>query len=1019
MSSFFLRRPVLACVLNLMIILSGYWGYTHLGVREYPAIESPLITVNMNYKGASPEVIESSITQIAEEALAGVEGLKLITATSKQGQSKLSLEFMPSINPSQAAADVRDLLDRVRSRFPKDMDDYSIAKADLDGSPLLRVAFWSDQLSDTEISDYLNRFVKNRFFTLEGVADVSILGERTPSLLISLDPLKLAARGITLSEIENAIKTQHIQYPAGQIQSKDRDIQLQVNGTLKTPEDFENIIIRQNQLNRVLLKDVAIVRFQAEKARVFARIDGHSALQINLIPQVTADTIAISNAVKKLLPQIEKELPKGLYMRNAFDSTLFVRTALDNLWHTIAETIVLVALVTWLFLRSFKATLIPMLTIPVSLMGTFSILLCLGYSLNLLTLLALVLAVGLVVDDAIVVMESIEQEREKGLNPWQAAIEGLKKVIVPVLTMTLTLIAVYLPLMLIEGRTGKLFAEFAVALSAAVLLSGVTAVTLTPLLCYWMLPNSSHKTGDENTINENSWGEKFTKGFAFSGKAPLFTFGFVALCCWGGYVGLTLLKTELAPSEDRGLVLYSVKAAEGVSPSALLEVNKAIEEKLNDIPEIDYILTIAGMTDPNESRIFIPLKPWDQRTRTEKQIITDLDRITSLTGGQITQMPVAALSQNGFSKPVQYVLQGNLEWSDLHKVAQTIVEKAKSNKGLKGVDLDLKITTPQINIHINRQKTAFLGISVDDIARTLGTYYGTRLVDYYPYKDRQYRIVMKIKGDSLKDAQSLETIYIHSDKGKMIPLSDVVIFENSVVARKLARYDRMRSVTISAGLSENYTLGEAIKWFNDTVTPTLNTGLQANWSGPSQDFLESQSDMNGVFIMALGVIYLLLAALFNRWKGPLVIMLTVPFSLMGGIWILWMAGVTLNVYSQIGLLTLVGLITKHGVLIIDAAEAFRHKTSKIKEISSYEAVSMALKERLRPILMTTVAMVVGAVPLMFASGAGAMARQSIGIVLVGGLSLGTVGVLVLISGLYCLFFRDKKLPSFNTAKNHE
>lgn len=1011
LSEISIKRPVLATVMSLLLMLVGVIAYDRLSVREYPNIDVPTVSVVTTYTGANASIIESQVTNVLEDSLSGIEGIDFMTSSSSTGKSQITINFKLDRDADNAASDVRDRVGRVRGRLPDDIDEPIVAKVEANAQPIMYLAFSSPNHSPLEMTDFADRLVKDRLQTAPGVAEVRIFGERRYAMRIWLDKARMAAFGVTTTDIANAIRSQNLEVPSGTIKSSNREFTLLAQTDLQTPEEFEQVILRNNDGYLVRVKDVARVRIDAENDRGTVRFNGKTAVAMGVVKQSVANPLDVSGSVRTMIPEIEAILPAGMKVQVAYDSSIFIDRSIKAVYATIAEAVVLVILVIFIFLRSLRATLIPLVTIPVSLIGAFIFMYVLGYSINTLTLLAMVMAIGLVVDDAIVMLENIYRHIEQGMHPIQAAFKGSKEIGFAVIAMTITLAAVFTPLAFTEGRTGKLFAEFALTLAGAVLVSGFVALTLSPMMCSRILKHENHG-------KFYLWGEKVLDGmgdlYRRSLKWTLKARPVVLLvglgCLVGLYFSFNSLNSELSPVEDRGTIIGFGIGPEGSTTEFLDKYSRQIEGVFSKVPEIERYFVITGLF-PTESNVisFAGMKDWEERERSAQEVAGSLRG--PMFGGipGIMSFPItpASLGQSPIARPVELVVQSTANFEDLQKLIGAVMGKVYASGKLVNPDVDLKLNKPQINLKINRDKAAAVGVSIADVTSTLETLLGGRTITRYKDGNEQYDVIAKVADVDRATPSSLSSIYVRSSSGQMIQLSNLVTLVETVAPKELNHFNKLRAATIKASLAPGLTQGDALVWLRDTVEETAKEmgiqGIQYDYSGQAREYMESGDSLMITFILALGFIYLVLAAQFESFRSPMVIMLTVPLAILGALLTMQLTGGTLNVYSQIGLITLIGLITKHGILMTEFANQLREEGKE-----KFDAIVEASVLRLRPILMTTGAMVLGNLPLALATGAGAESRQAIGWVIVGGLTFGTLLTLYVVPTVYTYIVQ--KLP---------
>ncbi|WP_114860171.1 efflux RND transporter permease subunit [Azospirillum brasilense] len=1028
LSDISIRRPVLATVMSLALMLIGIVSYQRLSVREYPKIDEPVVTVETTYKGASAEIIESQVTQILEDSLSGIEGIDVMSSISRAEKSQITLRFRLDRNVDTAASDVRDRVGRVRAQLPNEIDEPVIAKVEADAQPIIYLAFSSDRHSPLDVTDFADRYVKDRLQNLPGVAQVRIFGERRFAMRLWLDPQRMAAYRVTPQDVENALRKQNVEIPAGRVESKAREFTVVSETDLRTPEEFDRIILRDDGGYLVRLKDVGRAELGARDERVSARFNGRGAVAIGVVKQSTANPLDVSKAVNEALPKIRAALPEGMGVDVGYDSSVFIAKSIDAVFSTIFEAIVLVVLVIFVFLRSFRATLVPLVTIPVSLIGGFALMYAFGFSVNTLTLLSMVLAIGLVVDDAIVMLENIYRHIEEGVPPFQAALQGSKEIGFAVIAMTITLAAVYAPIGFMTGRTGRLFSEFALTLAGAVIVSGFVALTLSPMMCSKLLKHQTKHNALYNAIERllNGLTNGYRAVLRLSLKARPLVLLVGAVVAGLSYTLFTGLKSELAPVEDRGTIVGIAIAPEGSTLDYTESYAKRMEDLFRQIPIVEKFFVVVGFPVVNQGISFVRLIDWDERDVKQQAITAQLfPKMFGIPGilAFVTNPP--SLGQSPVDKPVNFVIQSSLPYDELQKMVDGLMAEARKFPGLTNLDTDLKLNKPELRITIDRDKAADLGVDVETVGRTLETLLGGRQVTRFKKEGKQYDVVVQVGDLDRRNPDDIASIYVRgtptaaaeagvaTSAGAMISLANLVRIEERVAPKELNHFNKLRSVTITATLAPGTSLGEALGYLQDVANRVLPATAQTDYAGQSREFRESATGLYFVFVLALAFIYLVLAAQFESFIDPFVIMLTVPLSMTGALAALHFTGGTMNVYSQIGLVTLVGLITKHGILIVEFANQLQREGVDIRK-----AVEEAAVLRLRPILMTTGAMVLGAVPLANAHGAGAESRQAIGAVIVGGMLLGTFLTLFVVPTVYSYIARKKPLPAVDGSAGH-
>jgi len=1001
-----IKRPVLATVMSLIILLLGVVSFERLTVREYPNIDEPTVSVTTVYQGASPDIIETEVTTIIEDSLSGIEGIKTITSASAQERSQISIVFKMERNADDAAAEVRDRVGRIRADLPLDIEEPIIAKVEADASPILYMAFSSDRHSNEEITDYVERYVTNQVETIPGVAEAQVLGARKYSMRIWLDPTRMAAQNVTTQEVEDAIRTQNIEVPGGRMESSAREFTILTDTSLSTAAEFENIVVRKSGAALVRLKDVGRTEIGPQSVRQSLRYNGGNAVALGLVKQSVANPLDISKSLRAMMPELQGSLPEGMQTKIVYDSSIFIERSIENVFSSITEAVLLVLLIIFVFLRSFRSTLIPLVTIPVSLIGTFTLMWAFGFSINTLSLLAMVLAVGLVVDDAIVVLENVHRHIEKGLTPRQASIKGMQEIGFAVILMTLTLAAVYVPVAMMEGRTGKLFTEFALTLAGAVMVSGFVALTLTPMMCARMLRHQAHHNKLFNLMEDFFVGmeNNYRKLLGWS-LHKVFIGVTIALLAGGGAWWLyQQLPSEMAPLEDRGVFMTFLIAPDGATLEYTDHYLKQAEALLQPIPEAKGVFASTGIGDKvTEGITFVELKDWGERERSSLQIAGELGpKLFGIPGVLGFPITPPSLGQPFMDQPVQFVVKTSDSYPELNDQINQLMAEVRKNPQILAARSDLKLNSPELRIQVDRNKAADLGVNVATLGRTINTLMGGRDVTRFKMDGEQYDVVLKIENDLRTNPDDLNRINVRSASGEMIPISNLVTISEGVTAQSLNHFNRSRAAIISANLVPGYSQGEALEFLNQTAKTLLPKTARIDYKGQSREFMSSNAGLMMTFALALIMIYLMMAAQFESFVDPFIILFTVPLSMAGALLALYYTGNTLSIYSQVGLITLVGLITKHGILIVEFANQLQEQGK-----TKFEAVTEAATLRLRPILMTTGAMVLGNIPLALASGAGAESRSQIGWVIVGGLTLGTVLTLFVIPAAYMLLARKR------------
>ncbi|MFN8893481.1 MAG: efflux RND transporter permease subunit [Betaproteobacteria bacterium] len=998
-----IRRPVLATVRSLLLVLVGLVSVQQLSVREYPRIDEPLVNVNTRLLGASSEVIESQVTKPLADSIAGIDGVDLMTSISRTESSQITVRFRLSKDPDTAAAEVRDRVARVRGRLPAAVDEPVISKVEADATPTIWLAYTSETMSTLELTDLINRVVKPRLQTVPGVADVQLGGDRRFAMRVWLDPDRLAAYRLTVQDVEDALRRQNLEVPAGRIESAQREFSVTARTDLNRASEFEQVALRTVNGYTVRLGDVARIEEGPQSERSRVRLNGVPSVSTGIIRNATANPIEVADGVRALMPQIQRDLPPSVTVVQANDLSVFIDRSVKAVYTTVAEAVVLVALVVFVFLRTLRASIIPLVTIPVSLIGAFTLIALAGFTVNTLTLLALVLAIGLVVDDAIVVLENIYRHVEEGMKPFQAAIKGIREISFAVVAMTLTLAAVFAPLAFTPGRTGRLFGEFALTLAGAVLVSGFVALTLTPMMCSKLLrhdPNPGRfDRGMERLLTGLSSG--YGRVLAWTLQRRWLIVGVMLASAGASWWLFTTTKSELAPYEDRGVISMPVRAPDGATLEYTARYLDAIDAIGAQFPEFDRRFLFIGGGQVSSAFGVFRTVDWEDREKTTQQLQRELmPRLMALPG--VTAFPVTppSLGQGFRSRPLEVVIVSGDSYDAMARVGQQMLAEMAKNPGILQPDMDLQLNKPEVFMDVDRARAADLGVSVDSVARTVETMLGGRVVTRYKRDADQYDVLVQTAASGRTTPEDIEKIFVRGRNDTMVPLSSLVSIREAVSPRELNHFNQRRSVTITANLQPGYSLGEALKFVDETAERVLPPGYATELNGVSREFKASSGALGVVFVLALLFIFLVLAAQFESFIDPFVILLSVPLSMLGALLAMRLTGGTLNVYSQIGLVTLIGLITKHGILIVEFSNQLRQQGLAVTE-----AVVKASSMRLRPILMTTGAMVLGALPLALATGAGAESRQQIGWVIVGGMSLGTVLTIFVVPTVYTLFAR--------------
>jgi len=977
LSDISIKRPVFATVISLMLIVLGIASLYKMPIREYPKIDPPIIQIVTTYRGASAPVVDNQITEILEGAVAGIEGIKSIQSQSRDERSQITLEFRLTRDVDSAANDVRDRVARALARLPEQADTPIVQKVDGDSRPILWIALNSETLSPLDLTDIARRRIVDRLAIVEGVAQVLVLGERRFSMRIWLDRQALAARGLTVQDVEDAIRRENVELPGGRIESTARELTVRTDSRMSTPDQFRQVVVARGSGGaQVLLGEVARVEVGAEDTRGGYRINGRPSIGLGILRQSTANTLAVADGVKAEMERIKPTLPPGVDAIIGYDESLFIAQSIYEVEHALMIALALVVGVIFLFLRSVRATIIPAVAIPVSIVASFLPMAVFGFSVNVLTLLGLVLAIGLVVDDAIVVLENIHRRIELGEDPLLASLLGSREIAFAVIATTLVLVSVFLPLSFMGGNTGRLFTEFGIALAASVLFSGLIALTLTPMMCSKLL--RAHE-GEGLLVRMTepffvAMNEALRWTLDKALRAPLLVMGASAAMSLFAVVLFNALPKEFAPTEDRGVVIIPTTGPEGASfpytVEHVIRLENLLQRYLDNGEAYAVFATVGGFQRPavgNIANVFVRLAPWSERDR-----------------------------QRGFQPPVQFVI-GGPDYDTLIAWRDAFIEKARTNPRLLNLDHNFKETKPEVRVDIDRRKAADLGISIAAVGRTIETLMGSREVTTYVVGGQEYKVLLQAPESARLSPYDLQNVFVRTGSGGLVPLSNVVTLSERARAQTLSRQDRVRAITITASLAPGYSLGEALDFLDRTAKEVLPQEARISYLGQSLEFRESSGALYVTFALALLVVFLVLAAQFESFVHPFVILLSTPLAVTGGLLALWVTGQTLNVFSQIGMVLLIGLMAKNGILVVEFANQLRDRGMSIRD-----AVLEASVVRLRPILMTSIATVLGAVPLAMATGAGAESRQALGVVIVGGITLSTIVTLYAVPALYLL-----------------
>ncbi len=992
-------------VVSLLLIIMGLASFYKLPVREYPDIDPPIVTITTVYIGASAQVVEREVTQLVESSISGVAGIKRITSNSREEISQVTVEFVLGTDIDTAANDLRDKVARISSALPDTIELPNIAKAEADSNAVFWMGIWSDVYNGLEITDYIVRNLQDRFSVVPGVASILIGGAQYYAMRVWLDREALAARELTIDDVMQAIERENVELPAGRIESEQREFSVRMYTRLQTPEEFEKIVIQNNNGALVRLKDIAQIEMSQDTRRKVMFFNGKPVVGMGVIRQSKANTIAVAEAMRKEFELVQASLPEGMESKVMFDASLYIRDSINEVLTALGVAMLLVTLVIYGFFTSVRAAFIPVVAIPVSIISSVSVLAALGYSINILTLLALVLAIGLVVDDAIVVLENIQRRIERGESPRQASFAGAKQIAFAVIATTAVLVAVFIPLSFMEGNVGRLFTEFGIALAAAVIFSSFVALTLTPMMCSRILQQSS--ATPETQVDSrhwfarlNTWYYRLLLHVQKQGVLVVLVALLISLVAGGFYA---LVPKEIAPTEDRSVVFIPFDAPEG---SSLEFTNRqaqkiaALIEPLRESGEAEsYLYILApGFDGPGAvSNGFgiAGLAPIEERARSQRDIVNDVfPKLLSIPGVRAFAINPASLGQRGFGADLQIVV-GATTYAEANEWADNLMQAMLDNPQLINIDKDYKETKPEIGVEVFRDKAADVGVDTGTIARTLEALFGSKTVSTFIDRNESYDVIVQVDDKQRLTPNDLSLVHVRSASSELIPLSNLIELSETAVPKELKRVNRLPAITISASLQPGYALGNAIDYIGQTAQQVLPAAARLDYSGQSRAYVEGNSTAWLTFAIAILIVFLVLAAQFESWIYPLIIILTVPIAITGGLATLWLTGGSLNVFSQIGLLLLVGLIAKNGILIVEFANQLR-----AEGLAVAEAALEAARQRFRPVLMTTIATMFGAIPLLIAVGAGAESRRALAVVIFGGIGFATLITLFLIPVLY-------------------
>ena len=1012
------KRPVFATVMNLLLVIFGVVAVSMLSLREYPDIDPPIVSVSTTYTGASANIVETRITQLLEDRISGIEGIKNVTSTSRNGRSDITIEFKLSRNIDAAANDVRERVSRALNNLPDQADPPEVSKANSDESAVVWYNLRSTNLNTMELTDYAERFLIDRLSIVDGVARVQIGGGRRYAMKVFLDRNAMAARGITVSDVERVIRAENVELPAGEVESLDRNFEVRVARTFLTPTDFAALTVAVGDNGYLVrLGEIANVELTAEDDETEFRGDGVNMIGLGIIKQSKANTLDVARAAKAQIEKIEASLPDNIFIVPSYDSSVFIEASIDEVYETLAIAMMMVVIVIYVFLGNVRATLIPAVTVPVSIVAAFIVMYALGFSINLLTLLAMVLAIGLVVDDAIVVLENIYRRIEMGEPPILAAYRGAREVGFAVIATTLVLISVFVPLVFLEGNIGRLFTEFALAIAAAVAFSSFTALTLSPMMASKILKKRNRSSGFGNWVDKR-FSALEVRYFNSLGKAlhqPLLMVVMLTMAIIAVVQLSDRVPSEFVPKEDRGNFFILMNAQEGASFESNAKNLKQLEDILmpyRQSGKINRLLVRTPGFGGNAGIAIVGAADWDERDFSTFALMDEISaKLSNVPDVRAFAIMRSGISGGGFGRPVQFVLQGDT-YENLVKWRDIVIEKASDNPGLLRIDSDYKETSPQLLVNINRDRAADLGVSISDIGGTLEVMLGQRRVSTFLDRGEEYDVILEGIENDFRSPNSIENLYVRSARtGQLIPMDNLLTFEEQATSAQLNRYNRMRSITISANLAEGYTLGQALAYLEQIVKTDLPDNVSIDYKGESQLYQEAGNSFVYVFLLALAVTYLILAAQFESWIHPLVMMLTVPLALVGAYIGLYFSNMTINIYSQIGLVMLIGLAAKNGILIVEFANQLRDTG-----LAFEEALKRAASQRLRPIVMTGFTTVFSALPLVLASGPGAESRMVIGMVIFSGVLVSAFMTLYVVPAAYSWLARNTGSPLRRTQQ---
>lgn len=1004
LASVSIQRPVLASVMSIAILIFGFVGLTFLGVREFPSVDPAIVSVSTSYPGANSDVIETQITEPLEQSINGIPGVRSLTSSSSQGRSRITVEFELSVDMETAANDVRDKVSQAQRRLPRDCDPPTVSKADADASPIMFITIESDKRSLLEISEIAELTFKEQLQTISGVASVSIWGQKRYAMRLWLDPIKLAGYKLTPLDVRNAISRENVELPSGSIEGDNTELTIRTLGLMTTPKEFNDLIIKQSGDQIVRFKDIGRAELGPEDLRGILKRDGVPMVGNAIVPQPGSNQIDIVDEVYRRLEYIKKDLPDDVKVKIGFDNTKYIRSSITEVKNTIYLAFFLVVIIIYFFLRSWRATLIPILVIPISLIGAFFIMYIAGFTINVLTLLAIVLAIGIVVDDAIVVMENIYVKVEEGLTPIEAALKGSKEIYFAVISTTITLVSVFFPIVFLEGLTGRLFREFSIVMAGTVVISSFLALSLTPMLSSKMLKRSSkHSWFFRKTegffVSLNNAYKRSLDNFLLNRKLAIvivvISFGLIALL-W------STIPAEMAPLEDRSQISINTSAFQGATYEFMLDYTDDIAQTVEElVPDREGAINVIRGGGSGSIRLM--LKHPNDRDKSQQEIADELaEALRTKTKARAFVSQQSTFGGRRSGRPIQYVLQAT-SIDKLREIIPEFMERVDANPVFQQADVNLKFTKPELRIHINREKATSLGVSTQNIGQTLQLALSGQRFGYFFMNGKQYQILGELARSDRNKPLDLQSLYVRNNSGNMIQFDNLITLSEETAPPQLYRYNRFVAATVSAGLAKGKTISEGLIEMDKIAADVLDDTYRTALSGDSKDFQESSSSLMFAFILALVLIFLVLAAQFESFKSPLVVMMTVPLALLGALVFMWYFNVTMNIFSQIGIIMLIGLVSKNGILIVEFADQ-----RKLAGLSKLEAIKSSAAARFRPILMTSMATVLGIAPLALGFGEGAQSRVAMGTTVIGGVLLSTFLTLYVVPAIYTYISNETK-----------